>query len=114
MSVQALRKGAINFLQKPVDDVQLLGAVSEAVTESKKLLSERTEIARIRSLFSTLTSREADVLRCLITGMLNKQIAAELGIVEQTVKVHRGRITMKLHVKSVAEMVRMAEKVHFQ
>ncbi|HOW26651.1 MAG TPA: response regulator [Bacteroidales bacterium] len=108
MSVRALKKGAANFLQKPIDEIQLFDAVEEAVSLSHQIVSEQKEISRIRSLMSTLTPRENEVLSYLITGMLNKQIAAKLNITEHTVKLHRGRITEKLGVKSVAEIVRMA------
>ncbi len=108
MSVQALRKGAINFLQKPVDDIQLLGAVEEAIKESSTKVSLGEEIGRIKLLMQSLTPRELEVYQLLITGLLNKQIAGKLNIAEHTVKIHRGKITEKLGVKSVAEMVQMA------
>jgi two-component system, LuxR family, response regulator FixJ len=113
MSVKALKNGAINFLQKPIDDIQLFDALDEAVNISAQILSEKTELHRIQLLINSLTQRETEILRFLIRGLLNKQIATELGIVEQTVKVHRGRITAKLGLKSVAEMVRLAEKIKF-
>lgn len=110
MSVQALKKGAINFLQKPVDDRQLIQAVEEALRESRINVSFSDEAECIKLLFRSLTPREHQVFQLIMTGMLNKQIAAELNIAEQTVKIHRGNITKKLGVKSVAEMVRLAEK----
>jgi len=109
MSVKALKNGAINFLQKPVDDQLLLEAVAEALKISKANFLHINESARIKSLFQKLTSRERDVFNLIITGLLNKQIAGKLNISENTVKIHRGRITEKLGVKSVAEMVHMAE-----
>ena len=113
MSVQALRKGAVNFLQKPVDDQQLLAAVEEAINESRMKVAQDEEIYRIKGLIEKLTPREYDVFRLLITGLLNKQIAGKLNIAEQTVKIHRGRITGKLGVKSVAEIVHLAEKAGY-
>ncbi|MBE0639680.1 MAG: response regulator transcription factor [Bacteroidales bacterium] len=110
MSVQAFRKGAVNFLQKPVDDLQLLAAVEEAINESRTKVSQIAETDRIQGLIKKLTPREFDVFRLLITGLLNKQIAGKLNIAEQTVKIHRGKITEKLGVKSVAEIVHLAEK----
>ncbi|MEZ5083136.1 MAG: response regulator [Bacteroidales bacterium] len=112
MSVQALKKGAINFLQKPVDEKQLIESVDEALEKSKTLCADQVEKSRLRSLFETLTPREIEIFLLVITGLLNKQIAGELNIAEQTVKIHRGKITEKLGVKSVAEMVRIAEKLH--
>jgi FixJ family two-component response regulator len=112
MSVQALKKGAVNFLQKPVDDSALLDAVDEAISLSRAMIREERETALGRSLIESLTPRELQVFRYLVTGMLNKQIAAELNIAEHTVKLHRGKITEKLGVKSIAEMVRLAEKIH--
>jgi FixJ family two-component response regulator len=112
MSVQALKKGAINFLQKPVDEKQLIESVEEAIEKSKTLCSDQVEKKSLRSLFETLTPREIEIFLLVITGLLNKQIAGELNIAEQTVKIHRGKITEKLGVKSVAEMVRIAEKLH--
>jgi FixJ family two-component response regulator len=112
MSVQALKKGAINFLQKPVDDKLLLAAVEEALRRSSSLVRERDQILKIKSLVDQLTPREYEIFRYILTGLLNKQIAAELNITEHTVKLHRGKITGKLGVKSVAEMVHMAEKIN--
>jgi len=110
MSVQAFRKGAVNFLQKPVDDSQLLEAVEEAIIESRSKITHVAENNRVHGLIKKLTRREYDVFRLLITGLLNKQIAGILDIAEQTVKIHRGKITEKLGVKSVAEIVHIAEK----
>lgn len=111
MSVQALRKGAINFLQKPVDEINLFAAVEEAIEVSRIKVSLGEEVNRIKLLMQTLTPREHEIYHLLITGMLNKQIAAKLNIAEHTVKIHRGRITEKLGVKSVAAMVQIAEKL---
>jgi len=109
-SVQALKKGAIDFLQKPFDDEELLDAVEEALTKSHEIKKEFDQIKKLQTLFSNLTDRELEVFKYVITGMLNKQIAYKLNIAEHTVKLHRGKITEKLGVKSVAELVRIAEK----
>ena len=114
MSVEALKKGAINFLQKPFDDKKLFDAIDEAIEKSKEILSKQQELDKIRSLVNSLTAREYEIFRYIITGMLNKQIAAELGIAEHTVKNHRLKITEKLKVKSVAEIVSMAEKLNIK
>lgn len=110
MSVQALKKGAVNFLQKPVDDEILLRAVDEAVKNSEDLLKIQMEKDRCRAIIDSLTPRELEILRFVLKGKLNKQIASELKISEHTVKLHRGRITEKLRVKSVPEMMYIAEK----
>jgi FixJ family two-component response regulator len=109
-SVRALKKGAVDFLQKPFDDQQLLDAVEEAVAKSHTIRKEFDELKKLQGLISVLTERELEVFKYVVTGMLNKQIAQELNITEHTVKLHRGKITEKLGVKSVAELVRIAEK----
>lgn len=114
MSVRALKKGAINFLQKPVDDRKLLEAVEEALKISRENYSADMESERIKLLFATLTSREKDVFSLIITGLLNKQIAGKLNISENTVKIHRGRVTEKLRVKSVAELVKIAAMLNIR
>jgi two-component system response regulator FixJ len=113
-SVRALKKGAIDFLQKPFDDQQLLDAVEEAVAKSHAIKKDFDEHEKLQNLISTLTERELEVFKYVVTGMLNKQIAQELNIAEHTVKLHRGKITEKLGVKSVAELVRIAEKLDIQ
>ena len=110
MSVQAMRKGAVHFLPKPLDDNDLLRAIGEAIQKDRKAKAERAEVQDIRRRLSQLTPREYEILRYVITGMLNKQIAYQLNIAEKTVKIHRGRVMGKLHVDSVAELVRLVEK----
>lgn len=110
MSVEAMRKGAIHFLTKPFDDNDLLRAVSEAIEKDRKAKAEQAKVQDIRNRLSLLTPREYEILRYVITGMLNKQIAFTLNIAEKTVKIHRGRVMGKLRVDSVAELVRLAEK----
>lgn len=111
MSVEALKKGAINFLEKPLDEQALVKAIDEALSRSEQVITKNKEIDRLRALMNTLTAREYEIFRYVISGMLNKQIAAELGIAEHTIKNHRLNITDKLKVKSVAELVNIAEKL---
>jgi FixJ family two-component response regulator len=110
MSVDALRSGAINFLEKPFKEEVLLQSITEALTLSKKLLAEKEETVNARQLIESLTLREMEVLKYIITGMLNKQIASVLGIAEHTVKLHRHSICDKLAVKSLPEIIRIADK----
>ena len=111
MSVQAMKKGAVDFLTKPFDDEELLQAVESALEKDRKAKAERAEVHDILKRMERLTPREYETFRYVVTGMMNKQIATNLGIAEKTVKVHRGRIIEKLRVHSVAELVRLAEKV---
>jgi FixJ family two-component response regulator len=111
MSVSALKKGAVNFLLKPFEDKQLLDAVEEAVQLCGYTKKESDEKFRMKQLLDKLTPREFEIFRYILTGMLNKQIAAELNIAEQTVKIHRGSITHKLGINSTAEMARIAERL---
>ena len=111
MSVEAMKKGALNFLQKPIDDRELFNAIEEALSKSETLITKQQEVEKLKSLVNSLTAREYEIFCYVITGTLNKQIAAELGIAEHTVKNHRLNITEKLGVKSVPEMIYMAEKL---
>lgn len=111
MSVKAMKAGAVDFLQKPVKDKVLLSAIEQALERAGRERAEREQIDRIRLCLDTLTPREREVMALVITGMLNKQIAFELGTVEKTVKVHRARVMDKMGASSVAELVRIAEKV---
>ena len=109
-SVRAMKKGAVDFLTKPVDDAVFLRAVREALERGRASRVGREEAARIRALAASLSPREREVLAGVVAGRLNKQIAGELGIAEKTVKVHRGRVMEKMQAASVAELVRMAER----
>jgi FixJ family two-component response regulator len=109
-SVRALRAGAIDFLTKPVSGNDLLEAVARAESEDARIRFVNAEVALINAKIATLTPRELEVMTHVISGKLNKQIAGDLGTVEKTIKVHRGRVMEKLAVRSVAELVRMAEK----
>jgi two-component system, LuxR family, response regulator FixJ len=110
MSVNALKKGAVNFLEKPFKDDELLQSVKEALSLSRKLKTEKEEARNAIRLIGTLTPRESEILKYTMSGMLNKQIASDLNIAEQTVKLHRHSICEKLGVKSVPEIIRIADK----
>ncbi len=110
MSVSTMKKGAVNFLEKPFDDNDLLHSVADAVQISQRIAAEKNETKNAASLISTLTVRETEVLSLLLTGMLNKQIASDLNIAEQTVKLHRHSICEKLGVKSLPGLLRIADK----
>ena len=111
MSVQAIKKGAVDFLSKPFDDRQLLDAVKEALLKDSQARTDQNEQNHIMQRLDSLTNREQEILTYLITGMLNKQIAYELKISERTVKAHRKQVLDKMGVNSIAELVRLTEKV---
>lgn len=111
MSVQAMKDGAVNFLSKPFDDDQLIDAIEEALLKNSQIRTEQSELNQIRQKIDTLTPRENEVLRYLITGMLNKQIAYKLDITERTVKAHRKQVLDKMGILSIAELVRFTEKI---
>lgn len=110
MSVQAIKRGAVDFLTKPVTDADLLKAVTAAIEKDRTQRQARAQIAEIRQRYATLTPREREVLQHVIAGHLNKQTAANLGTAEKTIKVHRARVMGKMKVDSVAELVRLAER----
>ena len=109
-SVQAMKHGASDFLTKPVNDEDLLAAVRAAIEKNRALRREQAELSEIRARLATLTPREREVLECVVAGKLNKQIAGDLGTVEQTVKVHRAHVMEKMRVRSVAELVRLTQR----
>ena len=111
MSVEAMKNGAMDFLSKPFEDRDLLKAIRQAIKKDTAAKQEQAERADVQKLVETLTPREHEVFRWVITGMLNKQIAFELGTSEKTIKVHRGRVMQKMEVGSVAELVRLAQRV---
>lgn len=111
MSVEAMKHGAQDFLTKPVDEELLLAAVDRALNLNRVRVEEMKEETSIQTRVDLLSPRELEVMRCLLTGALNKQIAAHLGIVEKTVKVHRARAMEKLGIRSVAELVQLCSVV---
>ena len=108
MSVETIRKGAINFLEKPFEEEELLNSVSEAIQLSQKLKEQQDKSRMAKKLIDTLTPREIEILKYVITGLLNKQTAAMLRIAEHTVQLHKLHITNKLGVKSIPEMIAIA------
>jgi FixJ family two-component response regulator len=109
-SVRAMKAGAVDFLTKPVRDRDLLDAIARAEQEDAKTRQTGAEVAAIEAKIATLTPREREVMTHVIAGRLNKQIAGDLGTVEKTIKVHRGRMMEKLGVHTVVDLVRLAEK----
>jgi len=111
MGIQAMKRGAVDFLPKPFEDKALLNAVGQALARSTENWRRRDEVEEIRARIATLTPREFEVFQLVIAGRLNKQMAAELGAALRTIKTHRGRVMHKLGVESVAALVRLAQKV---
>ena len=109
-SVQAMKRGALDFLTKPVNDDDLLKAVQVAIEKDRIARLARAELEDIQVRLDSLTPREREVLTHVVSGQLNKQTAADLGIVEKTIKIHRARVMEKMKVESLAELVRLAEK----
>jgi FixJ family two-component response regulator len=108
-SVRAMKAGAVDFLTKPIQDEELLAAVRLAITRDLQARRDRAHRESIDQRLATLTQREREVLEHIVSGQLNKQIAADLGTVEKTIKVHRARVMAKMRVTSVADLVRLAE-----
>jgi FixJ family two-component response regulator len=109
MSVRAMKAGAIDFLTKPFRDQDMLDAVTTAIERDRRSRNDAKALSGLQALFATLSPREQEVMALVVTGRMNKQIAAEIGVVEITVKMHRGRIMRKMGTKSLADLVRMAE-----
>ena len=109
-SVQAMKHGAVNFLTKPIEDTELIAAIHEALARDLALRPARLEQERVTKCLAMLTERERQVLELIVAGRLNKQIAAELGTTEKTIKFHRGNLMRKMDVRVVADLVRLAER----
>jgi len=109
MTVKAMKAGGVDFLTKPFRDQDMLDAVAIAIERDRARRKDEKIVAELRAVFETLTARERDVLGLVASGLMNKQIAAEIGLAEITVKIHRGHIMRKMGAKSLADLVRMAE-----
>ena len=111
MSVRALKSGAVEFLTKPFRDQDLLDAIQDALQRDRATQEQQAEIHDLQERYGTLTAREQQVMALVVSGMLNKQIASEIGASEATVKVHRGNVMHKMQAGSVVDLVRMADKL---
>jgi FixJ family two-component response regulator len=110
-SVSAMKTGAVDFLSKPLKEEELLRAVEEAIQRGERERAVRSEREELSRRYRTLTARERDVMALVVRGLLNKQVAAELGTSEKTVKIHRGRVMAKMQAASLADLVRAGEKI---
>ena len=113
-TVEAMKCGAVEFLTKPFNDEILLTAVQRALERSRLVLAHEAEMQELRDRYASLTPREMQVMAFVVSGLLNKQVGGELGISEKTVKAHRGQVMQKMKANSVADLVKMAEKLHLR
>jgi FixJ family two-component response regulator len=111
MSVKALKSGAVEFLTKPFRDQDLLDAIQQALERDRAAREQRDEVHELHDRYLALTARERAVMVLVVAGMLNKQIASEIGISEATVKIHRGNVMQKMQARSLIELVRIADKL---
>jgi FixJ family two-component response regulator len=111
MSVHAMKAGAVEFLTKPYREQELLEAIQHAVGRHQSLRLQRSEVTELEGRYACLTPREREVFPLVTAGMLNKQIAGQLGASEKTVKIHRGKVMRKMHAKSLADLVRISQKL---
>ena len=113
-SVRAMKAGAVEFLTKPFDEQDLLKGIQEAIEQDRRSRQQHADKRELQRRYQSLTAREQEVMQQVVSGLLNKQIAAELNITEYTVKIHRGRVMRKMHADSLADLVRMSEHLEIR